>query len=296
MGSRPSSFRKGGGFLNNVDAVWSDYEFTTEFPGSDGNKKGSSDWNPLYAVLTFDVDGNDDPQSTTLLVGSADDFEIENDGKSLVPVENAGLRGTMPFGFFIGSLIEPVDGGNGFPEENLPDDDEPISYEAALGSRLRLVQTKDEESMKRKAKTWKQSRGAFNAEGQKKGKDGKYYNLTLLTVAEVYELPGEAPAKSAPASKAKAAAAPAKATKAPKVDPLQEEAVKVLNEVLSDAGGSIAKSKVPNKLVTKLGSKHPKREELRRLIFSDEFLSQEGLGWTYDQASKQQLITATEDE
>ncbi len=78
-GARPSSFKAGGGFLNNVDGVIADYEFTGEFPGGGGKKPGKkgSDFNPLYFLLTVQVDGADDPSTTTLFVGSADDFEID---------------------------------------------------------------------------------------------------------------------------------------------------------------------------------------------------------------------------
>lgn len=289
MGARPSSFKKGGGFLNNVDGVIASYQFTDEFPGQDG-KANKGDFNPLFAVVSFDIDGNDEAQSTTMMAGSADDFEISDDGLTLTPVEEKnGLRASTPWATFVGSLVD-----SGFPDSNLPEDDEPINYEAIVGTRVRLVQIKDEAGMARAAKKWKTSKGKFNEQGQKKGKDGKYYNLTLLTVAEVYDLPGDDPKPaSKPAKGAKPTGKPAKGKKA---DPLEEEAVETLLAILSDADGSIAKSKLPNKLATKLGAKHPKREELRRLIYSDEFLQQEGKGWSYDPSSKQQTITKDDDE
>ena len=61
-GARPSSFKAGGGFLNNVDGVIVNYEFTTEFPGSSGRaSKKKSDFSPLYCVLSAQIDGADDP-------------------------------------------------------------------------------------------------------------------------------------------------------------------------------------------------------------------------------------------
>ena len=295
MGARPSSFKKGGGFLNNVDAVIAGYHFTDEFPGQDGKsqKSGNSDFNPLFSTVSFDVDGDDEQKSQSLMAGSADDFEISDDGLTLTLVEEKnGLRENTPWATFVGSLVDA-----GFPETNLPDDDEPINYEAIIGTRVRLVQIKDEQGMARAAKKWKTSKGKFNEQGQKKGKDGKYYNLTLLTVAEVYEIPSD-DEKPAPkgAKGAKTSGKPAPAGRSKKADPLEEEAVETLLAILSDADGSIAKSKLPNKLATKLGAKHPKREELRRLIYSDEFLSQEGKGWSYDPSSKQQTITKDEEE
>src|SRR5882672_2677152 len=104
-GSRPGSFKKGGGFLNNVVGEITDYEFTPDFPGGDGKRSSKSDFNPLYFVITVDVDGAEKPAVTTLFVGSADDFEISADGKTLEPVdESKSLRESSDLFQFISAL------------------------------------------------------------------------------------------------------------------------------------------------------------------------------------------------
>lgn len=289
-GSRPSSFKKSGGFLNNVQGIIANYEFTTEFPGSDGEKSGKSDFNPLYCVLTAQVDGSDDPQTTTLFVGSADDFEIEENGHVLTPVDDSvQLRAGSDFARFIGSLCEA-----GFPESSLPDDGEPINYEAIIGTRVTFVQLKDEEKMARSAKNAAKSKGKFNAEGQRKGKDGKYYNQTYLAVSEVLALPGTGDAKASKATgKATKPAAAGKASKPAKEEvDIDAIAIETLIAVVTDADGKLHKSKLPVKLQQKLGAKHPQREEVRKLVYTDEFLAREE-GWNYD--AKKQTITVEAD-
>lgn len=292
-GSRPSSFKKGGGFLNNVQGVIASYQFTDVFPFGDSEKKsGKSDFNPLYFVLGAEVDGADDEQKTTLFAGSADDFEISEDGLTLTPVDdNAGFRANNDFYKFIASLCEA-----GFPETQLPDDGEPINYESILGTRVTFVQVKDEEKMGKDAKNYRTSKGKFNEQGQKKGKDGKYYNQTYLTVSEVLALPGTEEPKGK-AAKSTGKAAPA--GKAAKGKPAKEEvdidalAVETLIDVVKENDGKLAKAKLPTKVQLKLGAKHPQREEVRKLIYTDEFLEREE-GWTYDK--KKQTITVEDDE
>lgn len=290
MGARPSSFKKGGGFLNNVDGMLADYEFTDVFPFGDGDQKRSKgDFNPLYFVLTVNVDGNDEEQKTTLFVGSADDFEISEDGKTITPVdEKIGLRDGSDFANFIATLCAA-----GFPETSLPDDDEPINYEAIIGTRVTLRQDKDEVAMQKAAKNYKQSKGKFNEQGQRKGKDGKYYNQTRLVVADVLALPGAAgkttPAKDGKAVKS-APAGKAKKTKGIDIETLADE---TLLAILSDEDGSIVRSKLPNKIHVKLGAKHPQREDLRKLIASEDYLKGER-GWTYDK--KSQVVAVAEEE
>lgn len=280
MGSRPSAFKTGGGFLNNVDGIWKDYNFTTTpeaFTNKPKNKKKGGDddeFSALYVELTFDVDGADEPQTTTVFAGNADDFEISDDGKSLTPSsEGAGLYGGKPFHKYIASLVEA-----GFPESNFPDDEEPINYEAALGTRLRLTQRVDEEATARL--------------GKKKSKDGKkQYNRTDLVVEKVYALPGDAKASK---STGKTSAKPAKGGK--KEFDLDEASSEVLISLLNDAkDNTIQKANLPNLLVKALKKDNPNREDIRRRTYSDDFLETQN-GWTYDASSKKQLIVLAEED
>src|SRR6266850_652894 len=118
MGARPSSFKRGGGFLNGVDGVWSDYIWTDEFngkpfvPGRDPKTKKER-FHTLYMLITAQVDGADEVVTTTLFAGGADDFEISADGKTLSNPEGGpvALGASTSVGRFISSLVDA-----GFPD------------------------------------------------------------------------------------------------------------------------------------------------------------------------------------
>jgi hypothetical protein len=285
MGARPSSFKGGGGFLNNVDGEISDYSFLDVFPGQEA--AANAKFTPLYFNVTVAVDGAEEPQSTTLFAGSADDFEISDDGKTLTPVtEGGGPRKGTPFFRFLETLISPTGGGAGFDEELLPADDEPINYEAILGTRARFVQERDEKAIEKNKKNYRKSAGKLDEQGYKKGKDGKFYPPTNPVIEAVLGEAVEAPAPKAAAVKGKTAAAAAKVDKkAPKADPIVVLSDETLLAILADNDGSIGHAKLPAKIVTKLGSKHPEREPVRKLMLSDAYLAREA-GWSYDASKK----------
>lgn len=258
--ARPSGFKTGGGgFLNNVDAVITGYEFTPDFPGASGKAK-KSDFNSLYCIMDFAVDGADGASQTTLWVGSADDFDIEDDGHTLTPIDdNGGLKQNADFSFFIDSLVRA-----GFPESNLPDDR--INFEAIIGTRVRLVQERDEEATKRL--------------GKKKSKDGsKEYDRTKLKVKDVLALGG-----------GKSAASAKKASASADTD-IETLASQSLIAVLKKSPGkTILKKKLPVQIINQVGAKHPQRNEVKDMVTSDDFLSG-GDAWTYDEDSGEiQLI------
>lgn len=299
-GARPSGFKKGGGFLNNVDGVITGYEFTTEFPGAESRpakKSGKDDFNPLYAILKVRVDGADEDVATTLFAGSADDFEIEDDGHTLTPVDDSvGLRANTDWARLLTSLVDA-----GFPESNLPEDR--INFEPIIGTRVRFKQERDEAAMVKAARSYRTSNGKFNERGEKKGKDGKYYPLTYVVVEAVLALPGSGTTKGKPAAKAvagkptpvKGATKPVAGKANGKVqEDLTALADETLQAILADNDGEIMKSKLPVKIAQKLGVKHPHREEVRRLIYSDEYLveaAERGVV-LYDPSDKTQTIYA----
>lgn len=277
--SRPSAFKQGGsgGFLNNVDVTWDDYEFTTDFPGSTGGGKSrDDDYSPLYGVLTFSVDGADEPVTTTLYFGNANDFTIENEGKTLVSIDDdTQVPLNQPFGRFINSLCENGFDDSLFPEEN-------VNYEAALGTRLRLKQVdevdKDGKVKKRVAK-----------KGKYKGKEFPVQNPQVVRVYEA-----EAKPTKAIATKGGTKAAPVKGGKAKAVESdepdLNAIGVETLLALLrKQKGNTIQKRSLTVPISTLLG-KHPERENVRRLVFSDDFLETQQ-GWSYNKASKTQDIT-----
>lgn len=281
-GARPTGFKKAGGFLNNVDGTWTDYVFTSEAPGGGKRKKGN-DFTPLFARITIQVDGADDPVSTSLFAGSADDFEISEDGKSVTPVtEGMGLRGETALAIFIESLIDA-----GFPE-NLTEEfytDSPefaANYEAALGTRVRLVQVTNEEVTKKLGK-------------KKDPKTGREYERKDLKVQTVLALPGTAAKTTSKVTAAKSGKTSGKVNGKQEVDvtALSDE---TLLSILHDSDGSVRKGSLIPLIAKKLGVKHPYREEVRRMIYSDDYLNdatERGI-IAYDQTDKSQMITATE--
>ncbi len=265
MGARPSTFKRGGGgFLSDVDATITGYEFTTEFPGATQARK-KSDFRSLFAVLSARVDGAEEDVQTTLFAGGADDFTISDDGLTLTPVEdNGGIGGNTGWGKLITSMVAA-----GFDENLLPED--AINFEAIIGQRVRFVQKVDAETTARL--------------GKRKGKNGKEYNRTDLLIEAVY---GKAVAAK-PAAKAAA-----KATgKAPKSNghavaadveaagDLTEFADETLMAIIAASNGKpLPKAKLSVKILQTLG-KDPRRQDVYTLMYDDAFLAREN-GWNYD--------------
>jgi hypothetical protein len=256
MGARPSSFKKGGGFLNNVDGVITGYEFTDVFPGAGGGKS-KSDFHTLYCILAARVDGADEDVQTTLFVGDADAFEITDDGHTLVPNdEGYELGANSGFATFIASLCD-----NGFPDTKFPEDE--FNWEAMIGTRVRFKQQINEALTKKL--------------GKRKGKDGKAeYSRTDLVIDAVYDVKSSGAATGKTASKGRQAAD----TGGVDVDDLTEATIK---QALAKAPkGTLPKSKLSMKVLTLLMKQPEKiREAARVKANNDEFLG--GLdGITYD--------------
>lgn len=285
MGARPSSFKKGGGRLNGVDGVITGYEFTTTYPFGDGNQKKKSDFNSLYFVQSVRQDGADEDILDPLWAGNADNFEISDDGLTITPVEEGfGIGLNSDLGKFINSMCE-----NGFPETNLPDDNEPINYEAIIGTRCRFVQVaqvgRDGKPMKRVAKA-----------GKYKGKE---FDQTSTQVSAVLALPGDKSSSKAgkPAKTAGKVAGPVKG-KAAKADDVSDLAKETLLSILADQDdNSIAKAKIRMKIFGLFGAKHPQRAQrdaVVKYLFDDDNLTTlaESGEISYDAADKDQIISA----
>jgi hypothetical protein len=283
MGARPSQFRKGGGFLNNVDGVITGYEFSDETPAKDGGrepfkpgkdpKTGKARFHSLYCYLSARADGADEDVSTALFVGGADDWDVSDDGHELIPTKDGQQLGaSSSFAKFLGSLCE-----SGFPETRLPE--ETFDFSPIIGTRVRFIQRVDEDGTKRL--------------GKRKGKDGKEYNRTDLVVDQVYDLPeGDDAPVAAPAKGGKSTSVSGKG-KAPKGEDLNALAQETLAAILADApGNTINKKNLATKVIMKL-TKHPKREDVRGIITSDEFLNNaEGV----DYNAKTGAVTLVSDE
>lgn len=276
-GARPSQFKKGGGFLDGVDVVIKDYQFTDEFNGEPfkaGKIKGA-DGKPmekphtLNCLLTVRVDGADEDTTTTLKVaGNFEDWNVSEDGYTIEPAEEGKeLAAGTAFAKLITSLCE----ADPRIEALLPEDS--INYQGIIGTRVRLVQRKDEERTKK-----------FGQKVDKK--TGKGYDRKDLVVEQVYELPGSEPAKKTTGGKANppSKTAKGKPAAAAQGDDLEQLSKDTLVSIIADAKGSIAKSKLSMKVLTKL-MQHPLREDVRKLVFSDAFLALED-GWTYDKSKQ----------
>lgn len=265
-GARPSTFKKSGGFLNNVDGLIADYEFTTDRPGGgEGKAKKGSDFIPLYFRLSARVDGADEDDQTSIFVGGSTDFEISDDGKTITPTDkDGGLRDNSDLSFFINSLVVA-----GFPEANLSEDE--INFESIVGTRVRFIQERDEEATKRL--------------GKRKSKDGKKeYDRTRLAISKVYALPG----KGAGKSKAKAADADD--------DVVAETAVEVVKAILeAQKDNAISKDKLSVVVLQKM-LKHKQKalkDEVREWLSDDDNLSGiEGVSYN----AKKEVLTLDSDE
>lgn len=288
-GSRPSAFRTGGGFLNDVDGRITDYEFTTEFPGSGKTRrKSKSAFNSLYCVLSVRVDGAEEDVQTTFFAGSADDWEISDDGHTLTDSTDdngANLSSKVGWGLFLSTMVD-----KGFPEESLPENE--VNFEAIIGWRVRFVQQVNEASTAKVGK-------------RKDRKTGKEYDRTDIVVAKVYEKEetrkgtGKTAARPTSAAQSKGGSSKMMTTsrssgkpngKAQEED-LTEDADTVLLEILADKDGEIKRKSLSIE-VTKRRMKDPNRDAIRELVYGEGYLTgaeERGL-IAFDQ--KTQTITA----
>ena len=154
-----------------------------------------------------------------------------------------------------------------------------------MGRRGGLVQRTNVEDTKRLGK-------------RKDKKTGKEYDRQDLVVDQVYDLPGVETKSNGKSAKPVAAKAAVKTTGKPngkvvepESDDVEDLAKSTLLDILTDADGKIAKSKLSMKVLTKL-MKHPQREDVRKLIFTDDFLELED-GWAYNKAK--QLVEVVAD-
>ena len=270
----------GGGKFNNVDGVILGYEFSTVHPfAKEGQRRSKSDFNPLYGVLTAQMDGAKESDVDVLLVGSADDFEISDSGKTITPVEEGrSVWAKGQWGKFIASLEKL-----GCETENADYAENVFNYEPIIGRRVRFQQ----EQQFDKAGKLKKREG--------KGRDGKpreYDDTTTVVIAD-YGM-AEAVKKGAKTTTVKAAG---KANGAVKEVDLTDTADEALVGLLDKFGGSAPKAKLvsaPAQLFLK--KNYPDHsDELRKIIYDDDYLNdavKRGVVSEYKQSDKLQTLTA----
>lgn len=242
---RPSQAKRGGGgFLNNVDVLFTGYQF--ELSADQEIKKGKragQTWSPISFVPTFRLDGADADVSQRLLFVDADrvDATVSDDGLTVTLGPDALIFADNETMVFIQSLIDAD-----FPEEKFNDDPSIVNFEPAIGYRLTLVQAVNAEKTK--------------AQGKQKGKDGKEYDRKDLKVSAVLAEPVVSAKASKTAAKGKAAG---KAAKGPDVSEL---AASTLTDILGDNDGAIALAKLKMKVFAAFGAKHPQRDQRDAVI------------------------------
>jgi len=247
-GSRPSTFKTGGGgFLNNVDGTITNYHFTDDpLPGTEVPKKG--DFRVLWCQLSIRLDGSETDISHRLFVGSADDWEISEDGKTLSELrDGVGLGNKTAFALFVSSLV-----AKGFPEARLPEDT--VNFEAIIGTRVRFIQIPDERMAEQKKKRIDK-------------RTGREYNYTNTVVDRVYTLPPTP----------KQAVLPADPSSNGVLLSLTQE---TLLTILADKNGKVERKQLDMEALKRL-MHHPDRDQVRELIKSEAFLAKED-GWTYE--------------
>ena len=281
--ARHATLSEGGsGKFNNVDGVITNYEFTTVHPfAKEGQRRSRSDFSPLYGVLTAQMDGAKEADVDVLLVGSADDFEISDGGKTITPVEEGrSVWAKGQWGKFIASLEKL-----GCETENADYDENVFNYEPIIERRVRFQQEQQfDKGGKLKKRTGK-------------GRDGKpreYDDTTTIVVSDygVAEITKKGGAKGTTTTKA--ASKPNGAAK--EVD-LTDTADEALVGLLDKFGGSAPKSKLvsaPAQLFLKKNfAEHS--DELRKMLYDDEYINSAVVRMiigSYDQSSKLQTLTA----
>jgi hypothetical protein len=300
MGSRASTFKKGGGFLNNVDLTWLSYRFTDDVPSKEGPQawadvpkkikgkdgKTKERFHALNLEITVLPDGAKEAVTQSLFAGGWDDYVVSEDGLTLT-APNGGevtIGADTAAGKLIITAIEA-----GFPEEDLDEDPNIVNFEPMVNRRYRLVQRRNDEATRKYGKR------------VDKKNPKRSYDLTDLVVDQYYGVV-EAAARPTAKAAAKSAAAPAKKTSpaattaspskkangkatAPAAEDVSSLATTTLLEVLSENDNSITKTKLGTKVLQRL-MKHPQRDDIRTWLFNDDNLAElSETGVTYDPAS-----------
>lgn len=289
MGMMMDRFRKAGGFLNNVDALITDLTFTnTPDFGEASRERREGEFTPLWLTLTTRTDGAEKAESTNINMGGGDDFIISEDGRSLIPTS----KDSMLWASTPGARLIASGYAHGIPEPS-PEPGEPLDFSNFIGYRVRFTQVVDEESKRRMAEKVKKNPKKYpkyNTEGQRKGKDGKYYDPRNPEITQVYGLVEEAQAahpttramtstvKSPTTGRANGKATHDSGKAVNGKTAVNDEALRTFSgetlvALLQAHDGQLKKVQL-NQFVTRSLAKDGRREDVRKFLFNDDNLLQ----------------------
>lgn len=301
--TRASNF-SGGGLFKRKDGTIVGIEFTPTHPSPKMAPKADARFIPLWAVLSLLLDGQTEPGTKALRVGSVEDFEVVLDGKGVSGT--AQFRKSEEFAIFMESLSNPKDGGDGQPEDTYPEDPEGLiaDYTNLVGTRVMFDEVNDESDYAKK-----NPRKAKNKDGTPKlGKDGKQitYPQTHLVVAQYYgqvdvaklakPATGKTPAAQAKASTGGRPTAAKVMAPAASLDAVTVQAraeAEILKAVTSTKGKPLSKTKLMVKLLTQLGGEPQALNDAVRLWADNDTNLSDVDGVSYD-AGKKELTVAAE--
>jgi hypothetical protein len=181
-------------------------------------------------------------------VGNAKDWRPSPDGKRLIGIGSAkGINVKSNMGLFLTSIVNA-----GFPEDKLEDD---ISVFVGMEAHFIRVAAPKRPGLERAPR-----------------EDGREFEQTVLVVDEIIKMPwdkGKGKGKSSGKSGGSGG------------DELSEEAREVMLEILSGSKGPVRHKDIPN-LVLKAAKDNPRRAQIVKLLYSEEFLSSEENPWDFE--------------
>lgn len=264
----PDGFAKGGGLFDDVNLEYVGAKFTQEAPeGYD------TDGSLIFFATEIQIEGVDDAviQSYSLGEKTSAKFTIAEGGLGLIPVDDtSNISAQSKFALYIQALKAA-----GFPINTLFGD---AGVAGLIGLKAHVNRMPDPE------------RKGLKLNKQQQERREKYGPESTLVVTKIIALPGQV-AKGGAVKGSSTTAAVAQVAAAVDGDSsLSDTAAITLLEILSENDNKIQRSKLPV-LVAKKHMKHAQRQELSNLVFSEEFLKTQN-GWSYDPASKPQVVTA----
>lgn len=269
---KPSDAVAGGGGIDDVDVTIKSCRFRLwDYNGTIAN--------PVLGLEVTFVDDEGGEAAQVYSAGDVKHFIPSPDGSEAVAVGAAqNLNDSTNAMAFMVSLVN-----GGFPEDKIGD-----KVSVFEGTRVHVNQV---------------------PQPKRKGLVGSVEGKTILLVSKIHSYPWDAKGKAtapkgiapkaAPkqAAQAAQAAAPqqAQAPVAQAAAPVANEALnargmEVMLQIVLGKGGSITKGQIAQEAFKALAS-DPNRNALVQMVYSDDFLKQEGAPWVYDGSTVSMALT-----